>query len=287
MAVDMPTARSVEIGVGFKPGHFDALQEDMTAADFFEIHAENYLGAGGTPHRQLTAIHTRRPVSIHGVGLSLGGVQAPDPRHLQRLKDLLHRYPTRLFSEHLAWSSHGGNWLPDLLPIAYDEASFRRVASHVTQTQETLGRPILIENPSTYLALADPRSETDFLAELSRTTGCRLLLDLSNLVVSCRNHGHSPDAYLDRFTVDRVSQIHLAGHRVQTLPTGGQLRIDDHGSAVADDVLALYRTTLRRCGAVPTLLEWDNDVPTWPVLAAELKRIRAFAGAALANEAVA
>ena len=281
----MSFARSLAIGVAFKPAHFDAvLADDLAAVDFFEVHAENYLGAGGEPHRQLQALRERRPITIHGVGLSLGGASAPDAHHLQRLRQLLQRHPAQVFSEHLAWSSHGAICLPDLLPLAWDDATFVRVAAHIDAAQTALGRHLLIENPSTYLALGDHLAEADFLTALHQKTGCGLLLDLNNVVVSCHNRGTDVQAYLDRFALHAVDQIHLAGHSRRLLDDGSELCIDDHGSAVSAQVLALYADVLSRIGPRPTLLEWDNDVPDWPVLAAELARIRDTACAALAIE---
>ncbi len=280
-------ADRLAIGAGFKPAHFDDLQRDnapgahgdegMAAVDFFEIHAENHLGAGGAPQRRLRDLAERWPLTIHGVGLSLGGEQRPDPAHLARIRQLIERHPPQFFSEHLAWSSHGSACLPDLLPMAYDEAGLDRVVGHVQEVQDTLGRAILIENPSTYLPWADPLSETQFLAELVARAGCGLLLDLHNVVVSCRNHGHSPRCYLQRFPLHAVAQFHLAGHRVETFDDGSVLCVDDHASPVGDEALSLYADALREIGGRPTLIEWDHDTPPWLDLRRELDRVRAFA----------
>lgn len=287
----MSFASSPAIGAGFKPAHFDDLQreiaplasgsEGMAAVDFFEIHAENHLGDGGAPQRRLRSLAERWPLTVHGVGLSLGGATRPDRDHLARLRRLLERHPAQVFSEHLAWSSHGPACLPDLLPVDYDDASLARVAAHVREAQDALGRAILIENPSTYLPWADPDAEPGFLAELVARTGCGLLLDLNNVVVSCRNHDRSPQAYLKRFPLHAVGQFHLAGHRVETFDDGGTLRIDDHASPVGDEALSLYATALRAIGARPTLIEWDHDTPSWSRLRDELRRVRAVAQAAL------
>ncbi|MFZ5637909.1 MAG: DUF692 domain-containing protein [Pseudomonadota bacterium] len=287
----MTFATSPAIGAGFKPAHFDALlrepasaahaAEGMAAVDFFEIHAENHLGDGGAPQRRLRELAERWPLTVHGVGLSLGGAARPDRTHIARIRRLLERHPAMIFSEHLAWSSHGSVCLPDLLPVAYDETSLARIVSHVQEVQETLGRAILIENPSTYLPWADPDAETGFLADLAAHSGCGLLLDLNNVVVSCRNHERSPQRYLQRFPLHAVGQFHLAGHRVETIEDGRMLRIDDHASPVGDEALSLYATALRTTGPRPTLIEWDHDVPTWPVLRDELWRVRAVATTAL------
>jgi uncharacterized protein (UPF0276 family) len=287
----MTFAPSLAIGAGFKPAHFDDLQreiapgvpgsEGMAAVDFFEIHAENHLGDGGAPHRRLRDIGERWPLTVHGVGLSLGGASRPDRAHLARLRRLLDRHPARIFSEHLAWSSHGPTCLPDLLPVDYDETSLARIAAHVLDVQDALGRPILIENPSTCLPWADPDAETGFLADLVARTGCGLLLDLNNVVVSCRNHGRTPQRYLQRFPLHAVGQFHLAGHRVETFDDGATLCVDDHASPVGDEALSLYAAALRAIGARPTLIEWDHDTPPWPVLREELLRVRALAETAL------
>lgn len=289
----MSFANALAIGAGFKPMHFDDLlcgsspsapgSGDMAAVDFFEIHAENHLGDGGAPLRRLRELGERWPLTVHGVGLSLGGDARPDADHLQRIHRLLERHPTQWFSEHLAWSSHGPVCLPDLLPVDCDEASLARVVSHVQEVQDTLGRRILIENPSTCLPGADPDAEVGFLSDLVAHTGCGLLLDLNNVVVSCRNHDRSPEHYLRRFPLHAVQQFHLAGHRVQRFDDGSALLVDDHGSPVGDEALSLYATALRVTGARPTLIEWDNDVPSWAVLRDELARVRAVAHAALAD----
>ncbi len=279
----MDFANSPAIGLSFKPRHFADALANVAAVDFFEVHAENYLGAGGEPHRQLHALGELRPLTIHGIGLSLGGHDMPDARHLQRLRALLQRHPPQIFSEHLAWSSHGPMWVPDLLPVAYDDATFVRVAAHIDAAQNSLGRPLLIENPSTYLALGEPLAEAEFLAALHQRTGCGLLLDINNVAVSCHNHGADPRAYLQRFALHAVAQIHLAGHSRRVLSDGSELCIDDHGSAASDGVLALYAEVLAHTGPRPTLIEWDNEVPAWPVLAAEVARVRGTAIRVLAQ----
>lgn len=283
----MSFSHSQWIGVAYKPTHFHDVLADLESVDFFEVHAENYLGAGGAPHRQLRALSDLKPLTIHGVGLSLGGISAPDPHHLERLRQLLQRYPAQVFSEHLAWSSHGNFWLPDLLPLAYDDAAFIRVADHIDAAQSALGRRLLIENPSTYLALGDPLSEADFLNALHRQTGCGFLLDISNVAVSCHNHSADPQAYLLRLDLNAVHQIHLAGHSSLALDDGSELHIDDHGSAPSEQVMALYEGVLLRSGPRPTLIEWDNDVPEWKILAGALARTRETALGALARRKVA
>jgi len=259
-------------GAGLKPEHGSRILAERPDIGFFEVHAENYMGAGGPPHRLLGAVAEHWPLSLHGVALSLGGPALPDPGHLARLRALVDRYQPAAFSEHLAWSSHDGVFLNDLLPLPYDDATLARLAEHVDRTQEALGRTLLLENPSTYVAFAATRmAETDFLAALVARTGCGLLLDVANVHVCATNHGFDPLAYLDAFPMQAVGEIHLAGHHADRDETGAPLLIDSHGTAVPDLVWALYRHALARAGAVPTLVEWDNDVPAWEVLHAEAK----------------
>lgn len=258
-------------GLGFKPQHFQDIRATRPDLGFFEVHAENYLGAGGAPHAMLTALRQDYAISIHGVGLSIGGPQI-DLAHLSRIKALCDRYDPDSFSEHLAWSSHGTEYLNDLLPLPYTPETLDRVCDHVDRVQEVLGRRLLLENPSTYVIFAQSEiPETDFLAQIARRTGCGLLLDVNNVFVSCVNHGSDPLAWLDAFPLDLVGEIHLGGHDQEDLPSG-PLLIDAHGAEVAEPVWALYAEVLDRAGALPTLVEWDNDVPEWHVLLAEAQR---------------
>jgi uncharacterized protein (UPF0276 family) len=231
------------------------------------------MGAGGPPHHFLEQIRADSPLSIHGVGLSIGSSQPLDKGHLQRLRSLLQRYQPQSFSEHLAWSSHGEHYFADLLPLPYDDTTLALVADHVSQTQEILGRSILIENPSTYVEFtASTMEEIDFLKELVARTGCGLLLDVNNVYVSCTNHNRSASTYIDAFPVEHAGEIHLAGYAEDEDASGDRLLIDAHGSPVFDPVWALYEQTLRRSGPLPTLVEWDNDVPQFDVLCAEASR---------------
>ena len=262
-------------GAGFKPEHFAAIRQDPAGIGFFEVHAENYMGAGGLPHAQLAAIRADHPLSIHGVGLSIGGTQGLDGSHLARLRRLCDRYEPESFSEHLAWSSHGAEYLNDLLPLPYTEATLAMVCDHVDQTQAALGRRMLLENPATYLRFTQSTiPETEFLAEIARRTGCGLLLDVNNVFVSCTNHGTDPRAWLAEFPLHLVGEIHLGGHDAETLPSG-PLLIDSHAAPVADPVWALFAEVIETAGPLPTLVEWDNDLPEWPVLAAEVARAAA------------
>ena len=267
-------------GVGFKSQHFAAIRQDAAGIGFFEVHAENYMGAGGLPHAQLSLLRSSHALSIHGVGLSIGGPDGLDAGHLNRLRLLCDRYDPESFSEHLAWSSHGADYLNDLLPVPYTEQTLARVCDHVDLVQSVLGRRMLLENPATYLLFAQSTiPETEFLAEVARRTGCGLLLDVNNVFVSCTNHGTDPQAWLSAFPLHCVGEVHLGGHAAEDLPSG-PLLIDSHGAPVADPVWALYAEVIARAGPLPTLVEWDNDVPDWPVLAAEAAR----AGQILASQ---
>ena len=259
-------------GVGFKPDHFAAIRSDAPTMGFFEVHAENYMGAGGLPHAQLTALRVDHALSIHGVGLSIGGPGRMNTDHLARLRVLCDRYQPESFSEHLAWSSHGAEYLNDLLPLPYTPETLALVCDHVDEVQAVLGRRMLLENPSTYVLFAQSTiPEVDFLREVARRTGCGLLLDVNNVFVTCTNHRTDPRSWLADFPMDRVGEVHLGGHATEALPSG-PLLIDAHGTPVADPVWALYAEVIARAGPLPTLVEWDNDVPAWDVLRAEAAR---------------
>ncbi len=260
-------------GVGYKPQHYSAILADPAPVQWLEIHAENYMGDGGRPIAQLKYLATRLPVSLHGVGLSIGGEGPLDAAHLARLKTLSDWLQPASFSEHLAWSTHDGAYMNDLLPLPYTDATLARVAAHIDQVQDTLGRRMLLENPSSYLAFAESTwSEPDFLRELSRRTGCGLLLDVNNVFISATNLGTDPRAYIDAFPLEAVGEIHLGGHDADTDDHGAPVLIDSHGTAIADSVWALLDHVLARAGPRPVLVEWDNDVPDWPVLADEARR---------------
>ena len=268
-----PPLQASAVGVGFKPQHYERAIILEHGIAFFEVHAENYMGDGGPSHRMLSELRERLPLSIHGVALSIGGAGPLDREHLARLKRLIERYEPSLFSEHLAWSTHDGVYLNDLLPVPYNEETLARVASHIDEAQETLQRRILLENPSTYVAFeTSTMSEVDFLREVVRLTGCGLLLDVNNVYVSAVNHGTEPMAYLDQFPMDHVGEIHLGGHAEDRDDLDAPLLIDAHGTPVAEAVWQLYARAIARLGPVPTLIEWDNDVPAFDVLAAEAAR---------------
>ena len=260
-------------GVGYKPQHFGAILADPGPVGWLEIHAENYMGAGGRPLAQLRHLAERFPISVHGVGLSIGGEAPLDRDHLARLRQLCDWLNPASFSEHLAWSTHDGAYLNDLLPLPYTAATLARVCAHVDQVQEALGRRMLLENPSTYIAFAETTmGEVDFLTEIARRTGCGLLLDVNNVYVSGINQNYQPEAYLDAFPLSLVGEIHLGGHAEDCDDQGRRLLIDSHGAEVVDPVWALYARVIARGGPRPTLIEWDNDVPDWPTLAAEAAR---------------
>jgi uncharacterized protein (UPF0276 family) len=266
-------------GVAFKAAHFEAILDAPHAVDFIEVHAENYLGAGGLPHAQLAALRAELPLSVHGVGLSLGGNAPLDHAHLQRICALCERYTPALFSEHLAWSSHDGAYQADLLPISFDRQTLQRVVDHVDQLQNALQRQVLIENPALYLEFApfdNGMDEVDFLDELSRRSGCGLLLDIGNLLVSAHNCARDATDYLARFPIDRVGEIHLAGHSRQALNAQDWLLIDDHATPVSQTAWRLLRQVIARGGPRPALIEWDRNLPAWPVLAAEVTAARSI-----------
>jgi uncharacterized protein len=276
-------------GVGFKAEHFDAILASRPELGFFEVHAENYMGAGGPPHRRLEAIRALYPLSLHGVGLSIGSPGPLDAAHLARLVNVARRYQPAAVSEHLAWSTHGGAFFNDLLPLPYTDETLDRVCEHVEIVQTALKRPILLENPSTYVAFAETTiGETEFLAEIVRRTGCGLLLDVNNVFVRAANHGFDPYRYLADFPFAAVGEVHLAGYADDADDAGLPLLVDAHDSPVREAVWTLYAQAIRRLGPTPTLVEWDNDLPTWPELLAEARRAEhAMAAALMPEEAAA
>ncbi len=281
-----PPLASTSLGLGLKPSHYGEILATRPDLGFFEIHAENYMAAGGPAHRWLAAIAEIYPLSLHGVGLSLGSCEPLDRDHLARLKRLERLYRPALVSEHLAWCAFGGAHFPDLLPLPYDDAALARMAENISLVQETLGRRILIENPATYIRFAGNsfHAEPQFLDELAARTGCGLLLDVNNVHVAATNHGFAARDYLDGFPLERVEEIHLAGS-AEILGDHGPLLIDDHGSPVKPEVWALYGEVLRRAGPRPTLIEWDNHVPDWTILLAEAGKAKTVRNAARKDSA--
>ena len=224
-------------GTSFKHEHLSAIVAEGAQRGFFEVHAENYMGAGGPPHRALEAIRRDHPISLHGVCMSIGGERPLDRAHLARFQHLVERYEPALVSEHLAWSTHETTFLNDLLPLPYTAATLSRVCEHIDEMQEAVRRPILLENPSTYVAFAESTmSEVDFIGSVARRTGCGLLLDVNNVFVSATNHSFSALDYLSDFPLANVGEIHLAGHAEQSDNEGDLLLIDSHDGPVADAV---------------------------------------------------
>jgi uncharacterized protein (UPF0276 family) len=253
-------------GIGLRAAHYREVLESRPAVGWLEVHSENYFGEGGAPLHYLERIRAHYPLSLHGVGMSLGSTDPLDLAHLAKLKALIARFEPGLVSDHLSWSSVGGRHFNDLLPLPYTEEALAHVARRVLQVQEFLGRRLLLENPSSYLQHAESAiPEWEFLAELARRTGCGLLLDVNNLYVNQRNLGRDARAQFE--LLDSVEEIHLAGH----LERGGLL-IDHHGARVADEVWRLYETALERFGPVPTLIEWDTDIPPLGVLLDEARK---------------
>jgi uncharacterized protein (UPF0276 family) len=260
-------------GVGLKAEHYRTIVEQKPDVGFFEVHAENYMGAGGPPHRYLAAIRECYPLSLHGVGLSIGGPRALDRAHLERLRALIARYEPAQFSEHLAWSTHDTGFVNDLLPLPYTNATLAHVCDHIDAVQTFLGHQMLIENPSTYVAFAESTyEETDFIAEIAGRTGCGLLLDVNNVFVAATNQEWDPVAYIERFPLRLVGEIHLGGFFPDRDEAGRPLLIDTHDRPVETVVWELYRHTICRTGPLPTLIEWDANVPPWHELHAEARR---------------
>ena len=260
-------------GLGLKTEHFREVLGAQPDIGFFEVHAENYMVAGGPFHHFLGLIREQYPLSLHGVGLSIGAEGPLDNQHLQRLAALIERYQPQSFSEHLAWSSHGPVFLNDLLPLAYDVPMLNRVCEHIDQVQSTLKRSMLLENPATYLAFQrSTLDEADFISEVIRRTGCGLLLDVNNVYVSCINHQRDPLAYIDALPLQVVGEIHLAGFAEDTDNLGDRLLIDDHGAPIDNAVWTLYRQVLERVGPIATLIERDNQLPAFSMLHAEARQ---------------
>ena len=256
-------------GVGLKSEHYRTILETRPDLGWFEVHPENYMLEGGPPLRYLEAIRADYPLSLHGVGMSLGSCEPPPRDHLDRLRALVDRFEPFAVSEHLSWSRIGERFLADLLPLPMTREALDAMAGNVARAQDHLRRRILIENPSTYLRFGrEEIPEPEFLAELARRTGCGLLLDVNNLFVCASNHAFDPGAWLDAFALEAVEEIHLAGHAVDDAD-GHAIRVDDHGSPVAGEVWDLYREAVARRGPVPTLIERDANLPPFEALLAE------------------
>ena len=267
----------LKAGAGFKPEHLQDILQDENGVGFFEVHAENLMGDGGAPHAVMAKLREDYPLFLHGVGMSLGGETPLDLDLLKRFKHVAECYEPMIVSEHLAWSSHDTTYYNDLLPVPYTKTVLARVVSHIHQFQTELGRKMLLENPSTYVAFErSDMSETDFLHEIVKQTGCGLLLDVNNVYVSATNHGYSPEQYLAEFPLTHVKEIHLAGHATEEDENGAPLLIDAHDREVSDAVWSIYENVIAKIGPVPTLIEWDNDVPAWSVLKDEATKADAI-----------
>jgi uncharacterized protein len=259
-------------GIGLRFQHHQAVVESRPDIAWMEVHTENYMG-GGTPLHYLDTVRRDYPISLHGVGLSLGSAEGLDLSHLERIRQVAEQIEPALMSEHIAWSAVGGTYLADLLPLPMTEEALTVVCRHVEQTQSFLKRRILVENPSTYLAFGHSTiPEWEFITAVAERTGCGILCDVNNIYVSAHNHGWDSSTYLAALPPAMIGEIHLAGHSVRPLADGGTLRIDDHGSRVVAEVWALYEEALARFGPLPTLIEWDNDVPPLDVLLDEAKQ---------------
>jgi uncharacterized protein len=253
-------------GIGLRFQHHQPVLDTRPDVAWMEVHTENYMG-GGTPLKYLDAIRRDTPISLHGVGLSLGSAEGVDPAHLERIRKVAERVEPGLMSEHIAWNLVGGTYLADLLPLPMTEEALDVVCRHVEQTQSYLKRRILVENPSTYVAFGNSIiPEWEFMAAVAARTGCGILCDVNNICVSAHNHGWDASAYLAALPAEAVGEIHLAGHSIRTFADGSSLRIDDHGSKVSEEVWTLYRQAIARFGAVPTLIEWDNEIPPLHVI---------------------
>ena len=272
-------ALALRAGIGLRAEHGAEFLERQPDVGFIEVHAENYFGRGGLPRDVLRRARRDHALSLHGVGLSIGSTDPLDTAHLQRLAELVDELQPAFVSEHLCWTSHRGVHLNDLLPLPLTEEALDHVAVRVDAVQARLGRTILLENVSSYFEYADSTiPECEFLAALSRRTGCGLLLDVNNVFVSAANHGFDAVDYVQRIPIDAVRELHLAGH-VRTPCPGGAMLIDSHSEPVCADVWALYAVALRRFGALPTLIEWDSDLPPLDVLLAEADKADAMLAA--------
>ena len=267
-------------GIGFKAEHFAEAISAPAADLWFEVHAENYMVAGGPRLAMLDALRRERPISLHGVGMSLAGASDPDPDHLAALKRLVDRFEPALVSEHLAWSRLDGRCFPDLLPVPRTNEVLSRLAANIGRVQDALSREILIENPSHYLALRDHQwSETSLLAELARRSGCKLLIDVNNVAVGAHNLCYDAAAWLEAIPAKLVGEIHLAGHM---LDAEGTLLIDSHDAPISEDVWHLYSAFVARVGATPTLIERDGNIPPFAELMAERAHAQDILGGSLA-----
>lgn len=263
------------VGVGYKPQHFSDILSGDHPVKWLEVHAENYMGGGGRPIAQLRALSEHYDISVHGVGLSIGSEQGLCPDHLDRLKHLLDWLNPAEFSEHLAWSTHDGHFLNDLLPVPYTANTLTRICAHIDQVQDHLGRRTLLENPSSYLSFSNSTyDEPSFLNEIAKRTGCGLLLDVNNIFVSATNLDWDPAHYVDALDLSQVGEVHIGGHHEDHDRAGHVLLIDSHSAPAVEPVWALLDRVLSTTGPKPVLVEWDTDVPEWPVLKQDAQRAK-------------
>ncbi len=268
----MSSRHHLNAGIGLRAEHYDAVLEQQPRVGWMEVHSENYFGAGGKPRGYLDRIRRDYPISLHGVGLSLGSTDELNRAHLTKLRDLMHRCEPLLVSEHLSWSSVDGRYFNDLLPLPYTEEAMDHIVSRIMQTQDFLGRQILIENLSSYVTFTHSTlAEWDFLTETARRSGCGILLDINNIYVSSVNHGFDPLRYLDAVPAELVGEMHLAGHTRKTVDDG-MLIIDSHDQPVADDVWSLFAVAAPKFAHAPVLIEWDSSLPPLQDLVAEATR---------------
>jgi uncharacterized protein (UPF0276 family) len=266
----------VRAGIGLRAVHHAQFLSERPAAAWLEAHSENYFAAGGAQRETIEALRADYPLSLHGVGLSLGSTDPLDAAHLRKLRDLVRRTEPGFVSEHLSWSSIGGRFLNDLLPLPYTEEALWHMAARVRELQDYLGRRVLIENVSSYLQFADSQlTEWDFLAALAAQADCQLLVDVNNVYVSARNHGFDARRYLSALPAHRVAEMHLAGHTVK-IQDGREILIDTHSARVCEPVWDLYDHALACFGPVPTLIEWDTDIPAIEVLLDEAHRADSY-----------
>jgi uncharacterized protein (UPF0276 family) len=259
-------------GIGLRAQHHLQVISEMPTAAWFEVHSENYFADGGAQVRALLKIRERYPLSLHGVGLSLGSADPLNADHLAKLRRAIARFEPGFVSEHLSWSSVGGRFANDLLPLPYTEEALRQVSRNISRTQEALGRQILIENVSSYLQFKDSSmTEWEFVAAVAAEAGCGILLDINNIYVAAHNHGFDANRYLQAIPVGSVQEFHLAGHRAMDL-NGHCVLIDTHDRPVTDEVWDLYAAAVKRFGAVPALIEWDTDIPEFEVLQLEANK---------------
>lgn len=272
LPLNSPKPIPAKAGIGLRADHQEQLLRECPDVGWVEVHSENYFSAGGSQRRALDRVRDLYPVSLHGVGLSIGSIDPLNQQHLTNLKDLIARTEPMLVSEHLSWGSVEQIYFNDLLPLPYTGEALKHLNTRIGQVQEFLGRQILIENVSSYIEYScSEMPEHEFLVELAHRSGCGILLDINNVYVSSRNHGFDPLEYLAHIPADVVQEIHLAGHSVTSVE-GQEILIDTHNAPVADPVWDLYLATCVRMGRVPTLIEWDADLPELGVLVGEAHR---------------